>query len=389
MRPPTIVAACAAALNDLFPHLHRPERTLLATLIPAVVRRGVCTLARLGAAIPGPAADPSKARRVQRLLVNDRLEVARAQRRLIQRLVQGHRGRLDLALDATTIGVTRRHRGVVTLMLAIAWHRRAIPLVWRCLPAAGEGAADWMAVIRAMVEAVAALLPEDVQVVVMTDRGLSGAQLGGILRAKHWHFLQRVTAPLHLRLGDGTVVTAGSVVPRPGNACLLSAVRGWAPDGWVWQAGRSQRVRYWSQAPVLNVVARWRVGDAEPWLLVTDLPASFARCAEYRRRSWEEGLFRDLKSYGWNWQTCRVREPKRVERLLLVLVLATVWMLALGQRVVRKGWRRLLEPASRRVLSLFQLGRRFFERCETNQQPALVTFTFLPRARAPAKTVMN
>jgi len=388
MRPTTIIADCQGALKQLFPELPCPEVKVLAALLPAVVRHGVSTLARLGAAIPGQAADPSKAQRVHRLLANDRLAVPRAQRRLIAQIVQGRRGRLDLALDATTIGATATYRGMVTLMLAIAWHGRAVPLVWRCLPAAGAGADGWMTVIHELVAVVAVLLPPEVQVVVLTDRGLSGATLGRMLGTEHWHFLQRVTAPLQLRQAGGEVVTIGSLVPRPGTECLLHGVRVWAPDGWIWEGGRSQRVRRWDRAPLLNVVARWRKGDREPWLLVTDLPAAFDRCREYRRRTWEEGLFRDLKSYGWNWQTCRVRVPARVERLLLLLVLATVWMLALGQRVIRTGKRRLLEPASRRVLSIFQLGRHSFNRDETNQQPVLVTFTFLPVARAPTKTVM-
>src|SRR4029079_1043390 len=100
MRPSAIIADCQDALKKLFPEFPRPEVKVLAALLPAVVRHGVSTLTRLGAAIPGQATDPSKAQRVQRLLANDRLAVPRAQRRLIAQILQGRRGRLDLALDA-------------------------------------------------------------------------------------------------------------------------------------------------------------------------------------------------------------------------------------------------------------------------------------------------
>jgi hypothetical protein len=84
-----------------------------------------------------------------------------------------------------------------------------------------------------------------------------------------------------------------------------------------------------------NVVAVWPRGHAEPWLLVTDPPPTRACGREHRHRTWEEALFRDLKSVGWGWQVCRVRDPERVARLLLAL--ATLWMLAVTQRVVKRG----------------------------------------------------
>jgi hypothetical protein len=42
----------------------------------------------------------------------------------------------------------------------------------------------------------------------------------------------------------------------------------------------------------------WRPIDKEPWLVIIDLPTTLARCADYRRRTWEEELFRDLRSFG-------------------------------------------------------------------------------------------
>jgi len=50
----------------------------------------------------------------------DRLQVRRAQRRLIERALRGRRGRVALLLDATTNGATARRAGSVTLGLAQA-----------------------------------------------------------------------------------------------------------------------------------------------------------------------------------------------------------------------------------------------------------------------------
>jgi hypothetical protein len=63
-----------------------------------------------------------------------------------------------------------------------------------------------------------------------------------------------------------------------------------------------------------------------------------------------------------------VRRPARVERLLLVLAVATLWSAALAQRVLKRGGRPLREERSRRCDSTFQLGLRWLTRLLTNEQ---------------------
>lgn len=104
-------------------------------------------------------------------------------------------------------------------------------------------------------------------------------------------------------------------------------------------------------------MALWRAADREPWLPVTGLSATLRRCTDYRHRTWEEELFRDLKSFGWQLQRSRVRRPERVEPLLLALALATVLVTALAQRVLKRGWRPLPEERCLRCYSIFQLVR--------------------------------
>ncbi|MGI8552165.1 MAG: hypothetical protein ACR2PL_15490 [Dehalococcoidia bacterium] len=50
-------------------------------------------------------------------------------------------------------------------------------------------------------------------------------------------------------------------------------------------------------------------------------------------RFWIELGFRVLKSLGWNWEQTQRRKPERVMRHGLVMVVATLWVLATGTRV--------------------------------------------------------
>jgi hypothetical protein len=373
------VQECDQAVSDLLPEVPRPEQKALAALVSGVVLAQEARLSRASAAVPGQAQDRSKQRRAQRLLANPRLNVARAQRRLLARVLTGRRGRLDLLLDATTTGATARQAGTVSLVLAIGWHGRAVPLVWRTWTADAPGQ-DWKSAIRQLCLTVQAALPPDVQVVLLADRGLSGAPLGQLVQELGWHYVWRVQGQTRVCQPDGTVQPLADLAPTPGRQCCLAAVRVWAPrrKGARW-------VSYWGEATVANVVALWRPCDAEPWLLVTDLPASPARCSDYRRRTWEEELFRDLKSFGWQWQHSRVRRPERVERLLLALALATLWVVCLAQRVLKRGWRPLLEERSRRCYSIFHVGLRWITRCLANDQPVHCSLHLWAEVSAPLK----
>lgn len=354
---------CYQQVSGLFVHLSVPLKKALAAMLVGVMTQQSAVLSEACVGIPGRCQNRSKQRRLQRLVASDRLKVPDAQRCILQWLLGARHGRVDLLLDATTTGATAHQAGSVTLCVAMGWRGRAVPLVWRTFTANAKGQ-DWKTAIRHMLGMVKAVLPVDTQVVLMADRGLSGGPLARLARAMGWDYVLRVQRRTRVRQEDGRITTIGELVPGPGTQCCLSQVRVWAPrrkgDHWI---------SFWTEAMAVNVVAVWRESDAEPWLLVTSLPARPSRCADYRRRTWQEELFRDLKSFGWNWQRSRVRQPERVERLLLVLSLATLWVLALSQRVIRNGQRYLLEDRARRCYSWFQLGIKWFSYRLANDLP--------------------
>jgi hypothetical protein len=364
-----ILHDCTCEVHALLDDQPRPVRKALAALVVGIVLATHVGLARAATATPGGATDRSKQRRAQRLVANERLDVARAQRRLVRHVLAQTGGRIDLLLDATITGATPRFRGVATLVVALAWQGRAVPLLWRCWAVAVPGQ-DWATAIRTMCTTLAAELPRGVEVVLLADRGLSGAPLTRLVAGLGWHYLLRVTRTTRLRLADGTVTTIGALT-TPGTAVRLAGVQLYAP-----RTKPRPWVSHWDRALITNAVGVWPPGAREPWLLVTDLPPTRARCHEYRRRTWEEELFRDLKSLGWGWHASRVRCPERVERLLLALALATLWVLVTAQRVIKRGQRARLDDHSRRTLSRFRLGLNAIHRALATDQPIRVSFTF-------------
>jgi hypothetical protein len=167
-----------------------------------------------------------------------------------------------------------------------------------------------------------------------------------------WHYVLRVQGSVRVRPADGGAErSARDLAPHKGARWFGS--------------GRVFKKAGWREA---SVVAVWEEPCKEPWLLVTDLPASFRRCQGYCRRTWCEQLHRDEKSQGFNWQRSRVREPGHARRRLLAMALATVLALCTGTWVLKRGLRRWLESTRRRKLSVFQLGLRWLQ-MENEQAP--------------------
>jgi len=177
---------CCQAIDELLPEVPAPERKALGALVCGVVHAESAQLSRASAAVPGEAQDRSKQRRAQRLVANERLDIGRAQRRLLARVLRGRRGRVDLLLDATTNGATAEQAGTVTLVLALRWHGRAVPLVWQSW-IADEPGQRWARAIPRLCAAVAEHLPTGVDAVLLADRGLGNVALARTARELGWH----------------------------------------------------------------------------------------------------------------------------------------------------------------------------------------------------------
>jgi len=138
-------------------------------------------------------------------------------------------------------------------------------------------------------------------------------------------------------------------VPGPGHA--------WVGAGIAFKDKPDRR------AGTLLVV--WEAGQADPWVLLTDLAPEDVGVCWYGLRAWIELGFRALKGMGWRWEQTRRTDPDRVARHWLELAVATLWVVAYGTRA-EDADRRGVAPANlrtapppaaeRRLLSVFARG---------------------------------
>jgi hypothetical protein len=363
---------------NLLPTRHGHQGKALALFSWAMAVTGSCWSGPVAARVPGAAAPASARRRLERALANDRLDATAAMLELTGSLLRdwGGCGRpLLLILDETPKGNDLR-----CMKLSVAYRKRTVTLLAVCY-APDRPPMPMPRLVRWMLRQVAPRVPDGADVTLLADRGLCWPTLIRCCRRLRWHYLLRLQCDTRVRpepddkhmhkhkhkhegKGKGKGKHEGK-----GKAQRELAVRELAPHPGARWFGP---VRIFKRAHWLrgHVAAVWEADANDPWLLVTDEPATYRGCCRrYCKRTWCEETHRDEKSHGLNWQRSRVNDPGHAQRLVLLIALATLLCVALGAAVIKRGLRHLFEPRRRRMLSVFQLGMRRLGWAVTHDQP--------------------
>ncbi len=97
----------------------------------------------------------------------------------------------------------------------------------------------------------------------------------------------------------------------------------------------------------------------DPWFIVSDEPTETQTFNEYRLRFDIEESFLDEKSGGYQLHISELATPEALERLLLIVAIATLHLTSLGVGVVHAEKRRWVDPHWDRRLSYLNIGWRW------------------------------
>jgi hypothetical protein len=226
-------------------------------------------------------------------------------------------GEIRLIADGTKVGF-----GHQLLMVAVAFRRRTILIAWTWVrKSRGHSSAvkqlALLAYVRRLIPAKTPVLRQ---------------------KANYW-----------VKVGENDWQYFGDLVEKPGQS------------NWL---GRS--VLTSKHAHPTNLLAHWKRGEKEPWLLATNLPSRQKTLRAYRRRMWIEEMFGDLKGHGFDPESTHLRHFLRLSRLTLAVALLYVWLISTGSKAIKNGQRHLVDRAERCDLSIFQIGFRLVKRRLTN-----------------------
>jgi hypothetical protein len=285
-------------------------------------------------------------KQVDRLLSNQGIDVDRAQA-LWAAFAVGAREEVVVALDWTEYD---RDRHSTLALHLVTSHGRATPLLWKTV-SKSRLAGKRNAHEDRLIKRLRAVLPENVKVTVLADRGFGDA----CLYALHWELeLDHI-----IRFRGDVTVTDANGESRPAKDWLLPSGRA--------RIMRDVKVTGYKR-PVAAMVCVWAKGMKEPWFLACGEGSRGRTAAQsvklYGRRFTIEENFRDTKDlrFGMGLSSMRVSSVKRRDRMLLLSALATALLTLLGAAGESLGFDRLLRAntVKHRTHSLFFQGTYYY-----------------------------
>ena len=257
-------------------------------------------------------------------------------------------GEIRLIADGTKVGF-----GHQLLMVAVAFRRRAIPIAWTWVrKSRGHSSAAKQLALLAYVRR---LIPAKTSVLLVGDSEFGSVEVIRQLETWKWHYVLRQKANHRVKVGESDWQHFGDLVEKPGQS------------NWL---GHS--LLTFKHAHPTNLLAHWKRGEKEPWLLATNLSSRQKTLSAYRRRMWIEEMFGDLKGNGFDLENTHLRHFLRLSRLTLAVVLLYVWLISTGTKAIKNGQRHWVDRAERRDLSIFQIGLRLVKRRLTNALPVSI-----------------
>jgi hypothetical protein len=321
----------------------KPLGENIAYLCQALAVSANCHLATLALGVPLPGQREQVVQRLRRLLKQDRLDPAECYLPVVGHLLAHWRGReINLVMDRTDL----ENRQSI-LLLGAAYHQRVLPLTWALLPHGGTDAERQIQLLQR----VQPYLPTDGirRVHFFGDTEFRAVALQRQAQDYRWHWQVGLKSDLLFHAGDERWRPLGEIPLQRGERAYLPGVT---------------LTREHAFGPV-NLIADWAVNQDHPRYWSLDQVADKEAWRRGRKRYWIESTFRDWKSYGFDLENSHIKDPDRLEVLLLGMALTTVWLIHVGDWLCGHGRRHLLEPPHQDDYSLFRLGRDHLQRWRT------------------------
>ena len=302
----------------------------------------------------------SHQRRFRRWLSNRRIDVAAVHQTLItQSLSQWGNGRIYLSLDTTMVW-----NCFCIVWVGVVYRGRTVPIAWRIVAQSSSTVRLWT--IQRVLRQAARVMPKEVSVVLLADRGFADGKLMKYLRENlNWHFRIRIKRSFQFQ-SQGKWHKVSSVKLPIGQAYFTPVVA----------VGKTKPF-----AGVYLAFAHDRLSD-EDWVIVSDEPTTLQTFAQYRLRFCVEESFLDLKSNGFNLEASRLRDKIALTQLCGVIALTMLFLVLQGTQVVASGKRRLVDSHWNRGMSYLKLGWNWI-RLAITKQWKIHLFRFLSGASDP------
>jgi hypothetical protein len=283
----------------------------------------------------------SLAKRFERFMDNAAVEVEKWYHPWASWLIESASsgGTVHLVIDSTKVRASHRQ-----IIVAMAYQRRTLAIMWDWV-SHGRGHCTTQFQIN-LLQQVQTLIPTGVQVSLVGDGEFNHPLLIEELDFWGWDYAVRQKCNTLIMQGyDCEWKRLDSFDLQPGQMLWL------------------ERVLLTQASPYpTHIVLDWKPGEKEPWYLATNQLSGRPAVRLYNRRMWIEEMFGDIKGHGFDLELSRLRTPERLSRLTLAVCILYVWLVTLGEHVLKMGFNTEVDRTDRQDLSIFRLAWDWLER---------------------------
>ena len=272
----------------------------------------------------------------------------------LKQALAGYRARpWHLVIDRSTLDGKKTD----WLAVCLSYRKRAIPLVWECVPYGGVANETQVA----LVERCLPLLPAQTPIVLHGDAEFGHAAMRRFARQQGWDFILGQRAHhCFRRVGDEAWRPLSMLPMTPRQTTFRADI----------QLTKTEPL------PAVHLVAFYAPYRITPQRTIrqqryfaTSLPITRPLRRLGRRRWGIEPFFCDHKSAGWHFDHSAITHPRRRMSCLIILATCYLWLTCLGRWLCKTGQRTSIDPAAHRHYSLFRLGLDWLIQRFRMQQP--------------------
>jgi len=246
-------------------------------------------------------------------------------------------GVLIFSIDGSVVG-----KGCMALMFSVIYKSKALPVIWQVYKAKKGHLPE--SAHRKLLSGLSKIVPGACRVVIVGDGEFDGCDFQLDILQQSWDYVLRTGAQIQIEEYEGEVFKLGNVVLERSTDLFFENVR-------------FTKKRY---GPV-NLLIWHGEQHEDPIYLVTNLDFNLEIQQFYIKRFKIEPFFRDQKSKGFHIQRSGLRDPKRIEKLLIATCLAYILSIMASTKASNSKFYDRTARTDGNFLSLFQLGKIFIE----------------------------
>jgi hypothetical protein len=345
-------------IESLIPSFHRSHRRNLALMVVGMVYAKSVNLPQIASyAKPADIQLESRVQRFERVLKCRKLVPLEAlkpiSKRVLETVCKSSKEPLMILMDRSMINDTLN-----LLWMSVGFGGRALPLGWILVP--HEGNSD-LALQQELLNWLKEILPEKAKAVIVADREFHSIRLAEWLEKE-------------LKLDYALRIKAGTYIEFDGEMLKTSEL---AIKGESFQMSDVKITKDGKLTYRTKLTVHWAADEDEPWCLATNLDVEES-LEVYAKRFWIEEMFSDHKSRGLNLEKTRLTDANRLQKLLVAVTIAYLWLMEIGFSVVSAGNPKQVDnKGAERSVSLCQIGLRWLrELLNDGLSPPLFTANF-------------